>query len=59
MGGNRGRGQVYPDGSKVIILFIMHPAAGKIIDITPEREKGGFGITIEKAKWGTICRKNP
>ena len=45
-GGNRGRGQVYPDGSKSNNTVYTASAAGKITTITPQ-EKGGFELTIE------------
>ena len=48
-GGNRGRGQVYPDGSKSNNTVYTAPAAGTITQIAPNAEKGGFTITVEKA----------
>ena len=49
VGANRGRGQVYPDGSKSNNTVSNASATGKIIDIQPNQEKGGFAITIEKS----------
>ena len=46
LGGNRGRGQVYPDGSKSNNTVYNASAAGKISQIEPI-EKGGYNITIE------------
>jgi apocytochrome f len=46
LGGNRGRGQVYPDGSKSNNTIYNASAAGKINQIEPI-EKGGYAITIE------------
>jgi len=51
-GGNRGRGQVYPDGSKSNNTVYTASAPGKIVNIAPQ-EKGGFEITIE-AKNGNV-----
>lgn len=49
VGANRGRGQVYPDGSKSNNTVSNASATGKIIEIQPNQEKGGFAITIEKS----------
>lgn len=49
VGANRGRGQVYPDGSKSNNTVSNASSAGKIIEIEPNKEKGGFSITIEKS----------
>ncbi len=46
LGGNRGRGQVYPDGSKSNNTIYNASAAGVITQIEPI-EKGGYNITIE------------
>jgi apocytochrome f len=58
-GGNRGRGQVYPDGKKSNNTIYNAPAAGKIVSITPIEKKGGFEITIEKANGETVVDKIP
>jgi apocytochrome f len=58
-GGNRGRGQVYPDGSKSNNTIYNSSAAGKIVAITPIEKKGGFTITIEKANGETVIDKIP
>lgn len=47
VGGNRGRGQVYPDGSKSNNTIYNSPASGKIVAINPIETKGGFEISIE------------
>jgi len=47
-GGNRGRGQVYPDGSKSNNTVYTASAAGTIAEINP-LEKGGFEVTIDSA----------
>lgn len=58
LGGNRGRGQVYPDGSKSNNTVFNSSVSGKITDITPAGKKGGFDITIETAN-GTTVEKIP
>nr|YP_007890128.1 cytochrome f [Pleodorina starrii]AFY64398.1 cytochrome f [Pleodorina starrii] len=58
-GGNRGRGQVYPDGKKSNNTIYNASAAGKIVAITPIEKKGGYEITIEKANGETILDKIP
>nr|ALO21414.1 apocytochrome f of cytochrome b6/f complex [Golenkinia longispicula] len=58
LGGNRGRGQVYPDGSKSNNTVYNAPAAGKILSISPIEKKGGFEITIETSN-GQIVEKIP
>jgi apocytochrome f len=47
VGGNRGRGQVYPTGEKSNNNLIIASANGQITDIQ-KIEKGGFEITLEK-----------
>nr|YP_009238372.1 apocytochrome f of cytochrome b6/f complex [Bracteacoccus aerius]AMO01249.1 apocytochrome f of cytochrome b6/f complex [Bracteacoccus aerius] len=59
LGGNRGRGQVYPDGSKSNNTIYNSPAAGKITNIEPAGKKGGFNITIETTKGDQIVEKIP
>nr|UIO59420.1 Cytochrome f [Chlorella desiccata (nom. nud.)] len=46
LGGNRGRGQVYPDGSKSNNTVYTASTAGTITSIDPT-EKGGFTISIQ------------
>jgi apocytochrome f len=46
-GGNRGRGQVYPDGSKSNNTVYTTSMAGVIKEINPVEKKGGFEILIE------------
>jgi len=43
VGGNRGRGQVYPDGSKSNNTFYTSPVAGRVTTIVPD-DKGGAKI---------------
>jgi apocytochrome f len=59
LGGNRGRGQVYPDGSKSNNTVYNSPASGKITNIEPAGKKGGYLITIEKANGEAIVEKIP
>nr|QIA46900.1 cytochrome f [Pandorina colemaniae] len=58
-GGNRGRGQVYPDGKKSNNTIYNASVAGKIVAITPIEKKGGFEVTIEKANGETVVDKIP
>jgi apocytochrome f len=46
LGGNRGRGQIYPDGKKSNNTVYNASIAGAITDITAG-EKGGYSITIQ------------
>nr|WGT92344.1 PetA [Desmotetra delicata] len=57
LGGNRGRGQVYPDGSKSNNTVYNTPAPGKILSITAQKK--GFLITIEKANGESVVEKIP
>jgi apocytochrome f len=47
LGGNRGRGQVYPDGSKSNNTVYTASGAGTISSIEPIEGKGGYNITIQ------------
>ena len=61
-GGNRGRGQVYADGSKSNNTIYSASASGQITDIQPlqENEKDiGFAITIQTLAGETIVDKTP
>ena len=59
VGGNRGRGQVYPDGSKSNNTIFTASAAGKITAIEPVEKKGGYVVTIETANGNTVSDKVP
>lgn len=48
VGGNRGRGQIYPDGSKSNNT-VYNATAGGIINKILRKEKGGYEITIVDA----------
>nr|YP_010320865.1 cytochrome f [Parnassia longipetala]UJP70695.1 cytochrome f [Parnassia longipetala] len=51
VGGNRGRGQIYPDGSKSNNTVYNATAAGKVSKII-RKEKGGYEIIIADASDG-------
>jgi apocytochrome f len=60
VGGNRGRGQVYPDGSKSNNTVYNASASGRITSIAAiESKKGGYQVTIEKADGSTVVEKIP
>ena len=60
VGGNRGRGQVYPDGSKSNNTVYNSPAAGTVTAITKgEGKKDGYSVTITKASGETVTEKLP
>lgn len=60
LGANRGRGQVYPDGSKSNNTVYNASAAGKITSVAIASEKkGGYLVTIEKSNGETVTDKIP
>jgi apocytochrome f len=59
LGGNRGRGQVYPDGSKSNNTIYTASAAGTITVIEPVEPKGGYVVTIQTAKGDVVSEKLP
>nr|YP_009106237.1 apocytochrome f of cytochrome b6/f complex [Binuclearia lauterbornii]AIT95005.1 apocytochrome f of cytochrome b6/f complex [Binuclearia lauterbornii] len=59
LGGNRGRGQVYPDGSKSNNTIYTTSTAGKITQIAPIEKKGGYDITIETVAGEQVIEKVP
>lgn len=60
LGANRGRGQLYPDGSKSNNTVYNTPAPGKIVSIEKASEKkGGYLVNIEKTNGETITEKIP
>lgn len=61
LGANRGRGQVYPDGSKSNNTIYNAAQAGKIVKIEQvgKKGKGGFEITLEKANGEMAVEKVP
>ena len=59
LGGNRGRGQVYPDGSKSNNNLFNASTSGKVVQIEPASKKGGFNVTIETSKGEQVTDKVP
>ena len=59
LGANRGRGQVYPDGSRSNNTVYNASAKGKISQIEPIEKKGGFEITIERVNQEAVVEKIP
>jgi len=58
VGGNRGRGQVYPNGEKSNNTVYTASAEGTITQIT-KPEDGGYQVTIKKADGGTVSETIP
>jgi len=54
VGGNRGRGQIYPDGSKSNNTVYTSPVRGSIKEILPLTEKKGFRVVIETREGNTV-----
>ncbi len=59
LGGNRGRGQVYPDGTKSNNTVYTASTAGVIREITPVEKKGGYTLSIETAAGTTVTDTIP
>jgi apocytochrome f len=59
LGGNSGRGQLYPDGSKSNNTVYTSPAAGTISTISPVAEKGGYTVTIQSASGENVSTSIP
>lgn len=59
VGGNRGRGQIYPDGSKSNNTIYNASKAGKIVQIEPGEKKGSSNITIETSTGEQVVDKIP
>jgi apocytochrome f len=58
VGGNRGRGQIYPTGEKSNNTVFTAPAEGTITQIT-KPEDGGYKVTIQKADGSTVDETIP
>lgn len=58
LGGNRGRGQVYPDGKKSNNTVYNSPAAGVISQISTESD-GSTVVSIQKADKSVVTEKIP
>lgn len=59
VGGNRGRGQVYPDGSKSNNTIYNSSVEGTITQIQPKEKKGGYDLFIKTSKGEEIVEKIP
>jgi len=59
VGGNRGRGQIYPDGSKSNNTIYNASKGGKILQIEPGEKKGSSNITIETSNGEQVVDKIP
>jgi len=59
VGANRGRGQVYPDGSKSNNTVYNASKAGTITAVEPASKKGGFNVTITLADGSTVVDRIP
>ncbi len=59
LGGNRGRGQVYPDGKKSNNTVYNASATGTIAEINPVEKKGGYQIVIETANGDKVTDAIP
>ena len=59
VGGNRGRGQIYPDGSKSNNTIYNASKSGKIVQIEGGEKKGTSNITIETSNGEQIVDKIP
>ncbi|HEY9809401.1 MAG TPA: apocytochrome f [Halomicronema sp.] len=58
VGGNRGRGQVYPTGEKTNNAIYNASAAGKITKIA-QQEEGGYQVSIQTADGKTVVDNIP
>merc|ERR1711977_86604 len=59
VGGNRGRGQVYPDGSKSNNAVSRSSRTGVIKQIQPTGKKGGFNVVIDTRDGYTVTEDVP
>jgi len=59
LGGNRGRGQVYPDGSKSNNTVYTSSRAGVVKEIIPVEKKGGFQVLLETKDGNTVTDAIP
>jgi apocytochrome f len=58
LGGNRGRGQVYPDGTKSNNTVYTASTTGKIKEVVPGK-KGGYRLTLENRLGNTSIENVP
>jgi apocytochrome f len=59
LGGNRGRGQVYPDGSKSNNTIYTASTSGVVKEILPVEKKGGFQIILESKNGRVVTETIP
>jgi len=59
LGGNRGRGQIYPTGEKSNNTIYNTSTAGRITEIKQTSKKGSFDISIETADGLQVVEKIP
>lgn len=60
VGGNRGRGQLYPDGTKSNNTVYTASTAGQVTSIKViEGKKGGYQVTIQKANGESVVDTIP
>jgi apocytochrome f len=59
LGANRGRGQLYPDGSKSNNTVYNTSKAGTIASVEPASKKGGFIVTITLADGSSAVERIP
>ncbi|WP_017718652.1 cytochrome f [Kamptonema formosum] len=59
VGGNRGRGQVYPTGDKSNNTVYNASVAGTVTEIVPVEEEGGYEVTIQTADGNTVVDTIP
>jgi apocytochrome f len=59
LGGNRGRGQVYPDGSKSNNTVYTASNSGVVKEISPRGKKGGYQITLETTDGRIVTERVP
>nr|BBI28702.1 apocytochrome f of cytochrome b6f complex [Dinophyceae sp. MRD-151] len=59
LGGNRGRGQVYPDGSKSNNTVYTSSRSGVVKEIVPVEKKGGFQVLLETKEGNMITETIP
>ncbi len=59
VGGNRGRGQVYPTGEKSNNNLYIAPLSGVITDVATAEEGGGYAVTIASTSGEKVTEAIP
>jgi apocytochrome f len=59
VGGNRGRGQIYPNGSKSNNTVYNASSGGTITQITPMEKNNGYEITIQTSTGDKVVENIP